>query len=92
MIRRLARLWNPLADADQVLEHVPVGRSPKKKDWRARALKAAARRHGKPFKTAATHLPREVMKDGKFIPVRPGEQPPDPAPAENVKPIKARKA
>lgn len=67
-----------------LLDHVPVSGAP---DWRAEKLKAAAERHGKPFRCAADGLPRELQKDGATVVVRPKSEL---AVAPNVSTIKRR--
>ena len=70
--KALLRLFSDSGEP-RILDHVPIrGRVTDRHDA---ALRAAAQRHGKPFKCAARNLPREIIR-----PIGPGEifmTPPD---------------
>ena len=81
MKKLLARLFsnNTVAeDRRHTLDHIAVEKEKGKRDWRTRALKKAATKHGKPFKTAPVHLEREVMVKGEFVKVAGGATAPEP--------------
>lgn len=76
-LRALLRMFSADSAGDPcLLDHVPVSGAP---DWRETKLKAAAERHGKPFRCAADGLPRERIESG--TPVVVGEAAPKKRPA-----------
>jgi hypothetical protein len=50
-----------LEDSQATLDHVPVRRARKKRDWRDRALKDAAAKYGRAFKCAGKGIAHEVI-------------------------------
>ena len=71
----------------------PAKKRRTKPDWRIKAHRTAAERHGKAFKVGPDHLAREVMvAPGQFSVAKPGEQPAKAKQEANVTPIAAKKA
>jgi hypothetical protein len=55
-----------------VVDHIPVTGTP---DWRAAKLKDAATKYGRPFKCAASELPREVHNgEREFVTAQAGKE------------------
>lgn len=57
-----------------------------KKDWRDKAIEAAAKTHGKPFKAGPEFVRREVLIGGEAVAVDAGALP-HAVPPSNVAPI-----
>lgn len=63
-----------------------------KPDWRVKAIKTAAERHGKAFKVGPDTFARQIMVEGEFVLKQPGDPLPKAAQKANVTPIAGKKA
>lgn len=90
LLDRLKRLLRP--EPPQEVSIPPARKHRCKPDWRVKAIKTAAERHGKAFKVGPDTFARQIMVEGEFVLKQPGDPLPKAAQKANVTPIAGKKA